>query len=65
MIHQEFVISAFSERDSMLPQDITSTGSPIPIKLSVDSEIIALLTFMITMNIMEDIKFGARCFQRM
>ena len=37
MIHQELVINAFSERDSMLPQDMTSMGSPIPIKLRVDS----------------------------
>ena len=40
-------------------------GSPIPIKLRVDSEIIALLTFIITINIMDDTKLGARCFQRM
>ena len=65
MIHQELVINAFSERDSMLPQDMTSMGSPIPIKLRVDSEIIAILTFIITINIMDDTKLGARCFQRM
>ena len=60
MIHQEFVISAFSESDSILPQDITSTGSPIPIKLKVDSETMAFLTFIITINIIDDIKFGTR-----
>lgn len=64
MIHQEFVISAFSDRDSMLPQETISRGSPIPIKLSVDSDMIALLTFMITINIMEETKFGARCFHK-
>ena len=64
MIHQEFVINAFSESDSILPQEITSTGRPIPIKLKVDSEMIALRTFIITMNIMVDMKFGARCFHK-
>lgn len=63
MIHQELVISAFSERDNILPQEIISSGSPIPIKLRVDSEMIALLTFIITINMIEEIKFGARCFQ--
>ena len=42
MIHHAFVISAFSESDSILPQEITSSGRPIPIKLSVDSATIAL-----------------------
>ena len=51
MIHHAFVISAFSESDSMLPQEITSSGRPIPIKLSVDSATIALRMFITTINI--------------
>ena len=62
MIHQEPVIRAFSARDSILPQVIISTGSPIPIKLKVASDIMAVLTFMITMNIIAEKKFGVRCF---
>ena len=64
MIHQEFVIRAFSERDSILPQETISSGRPIPIKLRVDYDMIAVLTFIITINIIEDIKFGARCFHK-
>ena len=52
--------NAFSARDSMLPHEITSTGSPIPMKLSVDSAAMAVRIFMTTMNMIEDIKFGAR-----
>ena len=64
IIHQELVISAFSANESILPHEITSNGSPIPIKLSVDSDMIALLTFIITINMIEETKFGVRCFQR-
>ena len=60
MIHHAFVISAFSESDSMLPQEITSSGRPIPIKLSVDSATIALRMFITTINIIDEKKFGAR-----
>ena len=59
MIHHAFVISAFSESDSMLPQEITSSGRPIPIKLSVDSATIALRIFITTINIIDEKKFGA------
>ena len=64
MIHQEPVINALSDRDSILPHVITSMGSPIPIKLKVASEIIAVLTFMTTINIMDEKKFGTRCFHK-
>ena len=50
MIHQERDRSAFSDKESMLPQEITSTGSPIPIKLKVDSATMAFLTFITTIN---------------
>ena len=60
MIHHAFVISAFSESDSMLPQEITYSGRPIPIKLSVDSATIALRMFITTINIIDEKKFGAR-----
>lgn len=40
-------------------------GSPMPIKLSVDSDTMALRTFITTMNMMDETKFGVRCFQRM
>ena len=36
----------------------------MPMKLSVDSATMALRMFMTTMNMMEERKFGARCFQR-
>ena len=39
-------------------------GSPMPIKLKVASEIIAVLTFMTTINIMDEKKFGTRCFHK-
>ena len=60
MIHQARVIRALSDSESRLPQEITSRGSPIPIKLSVDSATIAARTFIITINMMDEIKFGAR-----
>ena len=50
----EPVISALSERDSILPQVITSIGRPIPIKLKVASEIIAVLTFITTINMIDE-----------
>ena len=62
IIHHAFVINAFSDRESILPQDITSNGKPMPIKLSVDSATIALRTFITTMNIIEETKFGVKCF---
>jgi len=65
MIHQLPVSSAFSESDSMLPQDTTSSGSPSPRKLSVDSARIAPRTFIITMNRIDGRKLGARCTRRM
>ena len=64
MIHQEPVINALSDRDSILPHVITSIGSPMPIKLKVASEIIAVLTFITTINIMDEKKFGTRCFHK-
>ena len=60
MIHHDFVISALSAIESMLPHEICSSGRPIPMKLKVDSETIALRTFITTMNMIDDIKFGAR-----
>ena len=39
MIHQEPVINALSDRDSILPHVITSMGSPMPIKLKVADEV--------------------------
>ena len=62
MIHQAFVSIASSDSESILPHVITSTGRPIPIKLSVDSATIALLMFITTINIIEEIKFGVKCF---
>ena len=60
MIHQEFVINAFSESESMLPQEMISIGRPIPRKLNVDSAIIALLMFITTINIIDETKFGSK-----
>ena len=65
MIHQLLVIRAFSAKDSILPQEMISKGRPMPKKLRVDSEPMALRTFMTTMNMMEAMKLGARCFPRM
>ena len=64
MIHQDPVINAFSDKDSILPQVITSIGRPIPIKLKVASEIMAVLTFITTINIIEEKKFGTKCFHK-
>ena len=60
IIHHDFVSSALSAAESMLPHDIFSIGSPIPIKLNVDSATIALRTFITTMKRMDEKKFGAR-----
>lgn len=38
MIHHDFVISALSAFESMLPHEICSNGNPIPMKLKVDSQ---------------------------
>ena len=65
MIHPSPVSSAFSDRDSMLPQDTVSSGRPRPIKLSVDSDTMAPRTFMTTMNSIDGRKLGSRWFQRM
>ena len=60
MIHHEPVRSAFSERESILPQEMISSGRPIPMKLNVDSDTIALRMFITTINMIEETKFGAR-----
>ena len=64
MIHHEPVSSAFSDKESMLPQEMISRGRPMPMKLKVDSETIALRTFITTMNIIEEKKFGTKCFHK-
>ena len=64
MIHHDFVISALSAFESMLPHEICSSGRPIPMKLKVDSAMIALLIFMTTINMIEEAKFGVRCFHK-
>ena len=62
MIHQDPVRRALSDRESMLPHVIISTGSPIPRKLNVDSDTIADRMFITTINMIVPAKFGARCF---
>ena len=62
MIHHDFVISALSAFESMLPHEICSSGRPIPMKLKVDSAMIALLIFMTTINMIDEAKLGVRCF---
>ena len=64
MIHQLPVSSAFSDKESILPQEIISNGSPMPIKLRVDSEPMAPRTFITTMNMMEAIKLGSWKFDK-
>ena len=61
MIHQAFASIASSDKDSILPHVITSTGNPIPIKLNVDSATMALLMFITTINMIEETKFGVKC----
>ena len=51
---------AFSERESILPQDITYIGTPIHIKIKVDSATMAFLTFITAMNRMDATKLGTR-----
>ena len=48
MNHQELVRRAFSDKESILPQEMVSMGSPIPMKLKVDSAMIALRMFITT-----------------
>ena len=62
MIHHDFVISALSAFESMLPHEICSNGNPIPMKLKVDSAMIALLIFMTTINMIDEAKFGSQVF---
>lgn len=64
MIHQAFVINALSDNDNRLPQEITSSGSPMPIKLNVDSVTMAERIFITTINMIAEIKFGPRCRMR-
>ena len=64
IIHQAPVSSAFSDSDSILPHEITSSGSPIPMKLNVDSSTIALRIFMTTINMIDEAKLGVRCFHK-
>lgn len=64
MIHQAFVINALSDNDNRLPQEITSRGSPMPIKLNVDSVTIAERIFITTINMIAEIKLGPRCLTR-
>jgi hypothetical protein len=58
--HQVFIRSARFARESILPHDIISSGSPRPRKLSVDSIVIHELTLEITTNIIAGIIFGRR-----
>ena len=60
MIHQLPVSNAFSARESILPQEMVSSGRPKPIKLKVDSATMAERMFMTTINRMDEKKFGAR-----
>ena len=60
MIHQLPVSRAFSARESILPQEMVSSGRPKPIKLNVDSATMAERMFMTTINRMDEKKFGAR-----
>ena len=53
IIHQDAVITACSERESILPQEIIFSGSPTPIKLRVDSAVMAFRMFMTIMNKIE------------
>ena len=61
MIHHAPRFSACWERVSMLPQEIISSGRPMPRKLRVDSAAMAVDTLMTTINRIEDTKLGARC----
>ena len=58
--HQVFMISALFASESILPQEITSAGSPRPRKLYVDSMVIQLLIEEITTNMIAETKFGIR-----
>ena len=64
MIHHAPLSSAFSDSESILPQLMTSNGSPSPIKLRVDSAAMAERMFITTMNMMDGKKLGARCRRR-
>ncbi len=59
--HHAFVKRALFASDNILPHEITSTGKPKPKKLKVDSNIIQLLIFATTINIMVEIKLGSKC----
>ena len=63
MIHHAPLSSERSALDSMLPHEMTSSGRPRPIKLSVDSAAIAFRIFITAINKIEETKFGARCFR--
>ena len=62
MSHQQFDSSTDSDMDMRLPQETVVRGSPSPKKLSVDSVIIACPMAVTTIYIMEEMKFGSRCF---
>ena len=54
IIHHWSDSSASCERDIRLPHDISDIGSPSPIKLSVDSTIIADHTLLTAMNMIDE-----------
>ena len=64
-IHQHPENRLFPARDSILPQEIMSRGSHVPIKLSVDSATMAFLMFITIINIIEGRRLGIICTVRM
>ena len=62
MTHHVFSSNALFASESILPQETTSTGSPNPIKLSVDSMDILVLILDTTTNMIADTKLGIKCF---
>jgi hypothetical protein len=58
MTHQEFVSSARCDKLSILPQDTSSTGSPSPKKLNVDSMRIVDPILEMIINRIAGRKFG-------
>ena len=62
MTHHVFRSSALLANESILPQETTSTGSPKPRKLSVDSMDMLVLILDTTTNMIADTKLGTRCF---
>lgn len=64
MTHQELVKRALVDKESIVPKDTTSVGSPIPKKLSVASIVMDNPTEETIINKTGEIKLGSKWYHK-